>query len=196
VIARPEKAWHGEAVLVRWNAKCAGCAALLLVSSFAFGACSSRSGNAPSQSASQGEGAGEDGGGVVGCSGEGDTYVANLAKAGKLGKYTFTLTKAVPAPPDLNGNVWTLTVKDVTGASPALDQLQVLPFMPQMGHGSDQTPQIAANTDGTFDVSDIDLFMDGLWTVTFTVTEPPAEDAGSKAPLLIDQGVFTFCING
>jgi hypothetical protein len=173
--------------------KVGGCALAL----FALAACSGSS--SPASSTSQGDGAGgvgEDGGGLVGCTGQADTYVANLTKQGKLGKYTFTLVSAAPAPPDLDGNTWTVQIKDATGASPSLDQVQVLPFMPQMGHGSDQTPQLTANTDGSFGVSDLYLFMDGLWTITFTVTEPPAADAGSKAPATLDQGVFTFCIDG
>jgi hypothetical protein len=175
--------------------KVGGCA---LVALAALVACSSKSSSSTTTSSDAGgeNGVGEDGGGVVSCSGQADTYVANLTEQGKLGKYTFTLVSATPAPPDLDGNTWAVTIKDATGASPALDQVQVLPFMPQMGHGSDQTPQLTANADGSFGVSDIYLFMDGLWTVTFTVTEPPAEDAGSKTPATIDQGVFTFCIDG
>jgi hypothetical protein len=167
------------------------CALALL----ALAACSSKSGTSTSTSAQGENGAGEDGG-LVSCSGQSDTYVANLTKQGKLGKYTFTLVSATPAPPDIDGNAWTVQIKDGAGASPSLDQVQVLPFMPQMGHGSDQTPQLTANADGSFGVSDIYLFMDGLWTVTFTVTEPPAADAGVKTPVTLDQGVFTFCIDG
>jgi hypothetical protein len=173
-------------------AKLAGCA----VACLSLAACSSKSSTSTSTSTQGENGLGEDGGGVVTCSGQADTYVANLTEQGKLGKYTFTLVSATPAPPDIDANTWTVTIKDATGASPALDQVQVLPFMPQMGHGSDQTPQLTANADGSFGVSDLYLFMNGLWTITFTVTEPPAEDAGSKVPPTLDQGVFTFCIDG
>lgn len=170
-----------------------GACALVLFALVA--ACSSKSGPSTS-TASQGEnGVGEDGG-LVTCSGQADTYVANLTTQGKLGKYTFTLVSASPAPPDIDANTWKVEIKDATGASPSLEQISVLPFMPQMGHGSDQTPQVTANADGSFGVSDIYLFMNGLWTITFTVTEPPAEDAGSKVTPTLDQGVFTFCIDG
>ena len=135
--------------------------------------------------------AGVDGGGTVGCSGQGDTYTANLVKPGSLGVYTFTLTQASPAPPALNGNAWTLKIADKSGASPSLAQVVVYPFMPLMGHGSDQTPTITANADGTFSATDVDLFMPGLWTVTTSVVA--AGDAG-PTPATLDKAVYTFCI--
>ena len=59
--------------------------------------------------------------------------------------------------------------------------------MPLMKHGSTQTPQFAMNSDGTVAVSDIYLFMNGLWLVTFYV-------GPSTAPM--DSAAFTFCIDG
>ena len=129
--------------------------------------------------------------GVVGCGGTPDTYVANLKKAGELGKYTFTLVQATPAPPSLQVNEWTLTVTDATGASPDVSQLTVYPYMPLMGHPSTQTPQITVKGDGTFDAKDVDLFMPGLWTVTVSVNAP-AGDAGP--PAVLDKAVYMFCV--
>jgi hypothetical protein len=118
-------------------------------------------------------------------------------KPGEQGKYTFTLVQGVPAPPDLDGNVWTVKIVDATGASPALAQVGVSPFMPQMGHGSDQTPTVAAGAGGTFTLSDIYLFMPGLWTITLSVNEIAADGGTTvgKAPVAIDEAVYTFCIN-
>jgi hypothetical protein len=134
--------------------------------------------------------------GVVGCSGTTDTYTANLVKAGTLGKYTFTLVSATPAPPDLNENVWKVKIADSNGASPDLSQVIAYPFMPLMGHSSDLTPTMAANADGTFTVSTLDFFMPGLWTVTLSVTDEPSPDAGlGETPATIDKAVYTFCVN-
>jgi len=104
---------------------------------------------------------------VVGCQGQGETYAAGTAKTGTMGKYTFTLVQAAPAPPGINGNVWTLRVADASGAAPPASALSAVPYMPLMGHGTGQVPQFAANADGTFAVSNIYLFMNGLWTVTY-----------------------------
>jgi YtkA-like len=131
--------------------------------------------------------------GTVGCSAEGQTYTADMVQAGMNGKYTFTLVSANPAPPGLDTNVWTMKIVDATGAPPPVDQVVAYPFMPKMGHGSSQVPQFAANADGSFSVSDVYLFMDGLWTVTFSVMGPEV-DGGAK-PLALDSAVYTFCIN-
>ena len=114
------------------------------------------------------------------------------------GVYTFTLVQAAPAPPDLNGNVWTIKIANKNGASPDPAQIAVYPYMPLMGHASDQTPTVTPSTGGTFTATDIDLFMPGYWTITLKVTEP--EDAGpgglpGAIPLIVDQAVYAFCIN-
>jgi hypothetical protein len=159
----------------------------------ASGACSSSPSSAAAGTSTSE--AGVDGGGTVGCDGQGDTYTANLVKAGTEGVYTFTLAQATPAPPALNANVWTLKIADKSGASPSLAQVVVYPFMPLMGHGSDQTATIAANADGSFSVTDIDLFMPGLWTVTLSVTAAGDAGATTATPLTLDKAVYTFCID-
>jgi len=162
-------------------------------------ACSSTTAPNPGSTGQQGAGLGGDGG-TVGCSGQGDTYSANLAKPGANGVYAFTLVQATPAPPALNGNVWTVKITDKSGASPSASQVVAYPFMPLMGHGSDQTPTVTSNADGTFTATDVDLFMVGYWTITLKVNQPV--DAGADAstlvptaPLIVDQAVFSFCID-
>ena len=155
-------------------------------------ACSSS--GAPSGTGNTAAGqSGSDGGGTVGCSGQGDTYSANLTKKGSAGAYTFTLVQSSPAPPAQYTNVWTLKVTDASGASPGASQLALEPFMPLMGHGSDQVPTVTANPDGTFEVKDVYLFMQGLWTVTVKVNAP--SDGGLAAPTTLDKAVYTFCID-
>ena len=138
-----------------------------LARAFLIGApvvCAACSSTGATPAASGDAGPAQNGAGAVSCGVTTDTYVANLTKPGKLGKYTFTLVQGVPAPPDLDGNVWTIQIVDASGASPTLAQVMAYPYMPQMGHSSDQTPQVAVNADGTFSISDIYLFMPGLWT--------------------------------
>jgi hypothetical protein len=111
---------------------------------------------------------------------------------GALGKYTFTLVSAAPAPPDLDLNVWTLSIKDASGNPPPIAQLEVVPTMPQMGHGSDQIPILATNADGTFAISNLDLQMAGLWAVTVSVVSLEAD--GGKSTLTVDKAVFEYCV--
>src|ERR1700722_2157523 len=110
----------------------------LALPALVLAACSSTT--APNSATGPQDAGAGDGAGSVGCSGQGDTYTANLTKPGSNGVYTFTLVQATPAPPAEDGNVWTLEISDKNGASPPLSQVVVYPFMPLMGHGSDQTP--------------------------------------------------------
>jgi len=145
---------------------------------------------------------GAGGDGYVGCANDprADTYVANLQKAGQTGKYTFTLVQAQPVPPAIDANQWTMKIVDSNGAPPAAPNGVGLRLcMPDHGHGSNQTPQFATNPSGTYTVSDVYLFMPGLWQATFAVGTgdlggacSPASDVG----VVVDQAVFSFCIQG
>jgi hypothetical protein len=140
----------------------------------------------------------QDAGATITCTG-GDTYTANLVKPSQTGKYAFTLVQGSPAPPSLRENSWTLKIVDPTGTPPPVSQLYAVPCMPLMGHGTDEIPQFTANPDGTFTMSGVLLFMDGLWTVTVYVNPPnagttPETCTSTGSPL--DKTVFSFCING
>ncbi len=184
---------HGRSLGVRLFARALSMAAPILAV-----ACSSNAAT-PVDAGSDGQA-----GNPVSCGTATDTYVANLVKPGERGKYTFTLVQGTPAPPALDGNAWTVKIVDASGASPTLAQLTVNPYMPQMGHGSDQTPVITSNADGTFTLANIYLFMPGLWTITLTVDALPApNDGGADAdagttthpPVTLDDAVYTFCVN-
>lgn len=47
--------------------------------------------------------------------------------------------------------------------------LAVQPWMPAMGHGISEVPRVTARDPGTFEVSDTDLFMPGVWELRFTL---------------------------
>jgi hypothetical protein len=169
----------------------AATAALVVAgTAFALG-CSSSGSGSPGSTGNVGTGqTGADSGPTVGCSGQGDTYRANLTKTGTKG-YTFTLMQASPAPPAQYTNVWTLKITDASGGPPDAAAIALEPFMPLMGHGSDQVPTITLNPDGTFTAKDVYLFMQGLWTVTVKVTQP----ADGGPPTVLDSAVFEFCID-
>ncbi|WP_306465542.1 FixH family protein [Corallococcus exiguus] len=47
--------------------------------------------------------------------------------------------------------------------------LSVQPWMPAMNHGISEVPRVTARDPGTFEVSDTDLFMPGVWELRFTL---------------------------
>ncbi|WP_223640969.1 FixH family protein [Corallococcus sp. EGB] len=47
--------------------------------------------------------------------------------------------------------------------------LSVQPWMPAMNHGISDVPRVTARAPGTFEVSDADLFMPGVWELRFTL---------------------------
>ena len=131
--------------------------------------------------------AGANTGNTVTCSGDSQVqvYTPGMKAVGTNKVFTFVITQASPAPPATNENTWTVQVLDasnqpVSGATVALQ-----PFMPTMGHGSSQTPQVAASGN-SYTISNIDLFMPGLWSMTLTAT------SGNQS----DSGIFYFCVNG
>jgi subtilisin family serine protease len=76
-----------------------------------------------------------------------------------------------PQPPARGTNDVELTI---TGAADggALDGLAIAvkPWMPAMGHGTSVVPTIAAETNGKYLISGVDLFMPGLWELRLTIS--------------------------
>ncbi len=60
--------------------------------------------------------------------------------------------------------------------------------MPDMGHGTSIVPSMTANSDGTYTVQPLYLFMAGVWSITFTTV--PASGPGDSAVF------FFFCVEG
>lgn len=113
-----------------------------------------------------------------------DEYSPGLQKPGAV--FTTTLVAADPAPPARGFNAWSLEVSD--GSGPVGDMaVEVTPFMPHHGHGTDPVTVEPGATDGMYELSDIDLFMPGIWETTIDL------DDGSGTT---DSVLYTFCIDG
>ncbi|MEO7112148.1 MAG: FixH family protein [Polyangiaceae bacterium] len=117
------------------------------------------------------------------------TFTAGMAEPGASGTYSVKLASINPNPVFKGNNAWTIQVVDKSGAPVSGATITVKPFMPDHGHGSSITPQVAAGADpGTYDVTLLNLFMPGIWTVTVVVT------TGTAPSTVSDQSVFTFCV--
>ena len=56
-------------------------------------------------------------------------------------------------------------------------QLQVVPWMPDMGHGSSVVPTVAEQGGGVYLVSCVDLAMPGTWQLRTTFSGPVSDSA-------------------
>jgi len=134
-------------------------------------------------------GTGGAGGNTIGCMNDPRAmiYTADMMLPMSVsGNLKFELVNSMPGPPIKGTDTWMLKLLDhnnqpVTGA-----MLKVTPFMPDHGHGTSVVPTITPMGD-SYQISNLYLFMAGLWMVTIEVD---ASAAGA------DTGVFYFCIPG
>jgi hypothetical protein len=79
---------------------------------------------------------------------------------------------------------WVVTLRTDAGPLPDDVQLAVTPRMPDHGHGARRRPTVRPLGGGRFEVTDLDLYMDGVWTITLRVSSGGATE----------QVVFGVCI--
>lgn len=85
----------------------------------------------------------------------------------KQGLFTVRLVATSPEIPHKGENAWTLVLLDAAG-QPISDAslTNVQPFMPEHGHDGRFAPELGAgNTQGTFVIERINLWMGGHWEV-------------------------------
>ncbi len=116
------------------------------------------------------------------------TYTAGLEAQGADAALAMSLTVAVPAPPDVGDNVWTVQVLDASATPAAGCTATVTAFMPDHGHGAAAAPTWGedAAVIGQYTVDGIDMFMPGYWELTFDL------DCGGTT----DSVVYGFCAEG
>jgi hypothetical protein len=115
-------------------------------------------------------------------------YAVGLSAKATDGAFAVSFVDAEPAPPSKGENTWTVKIADGSGQPVSGATVAVTPFMPDHGHGSSIVPQVTPmGSDGTYQVSLLELFMPGIWQVTFTIT--PASGPA-------DTVLFTFCVDG
>ena len=131
-------------------------------------------------------------GGVINCATDprAMTYSPGMSVVSTGKQLKFTLLSSDPAPPARGTDTWKLSVANAAGQGLPNLTLQFVPpdpFMPDHGHGSSVTPTIAANADGTYTISNLYLFMPGVWRLTLGATPPGGT---------FDSAVFYFCVPG
>jgi hypothetical protein len=81
--------------------------------------------------------------------------------------------RTAPAQPPTRGLLEVeYRVAEVGGTPVAGLDLQVVPWMPEMGHGTSTTPQVTDAGGGRYVISNVELFMAGRWDLRTTVRGP------------------------
>jgi|ERR1700722_15817 YtkA-like len=89
------------------------------------------------------------------------------------------LVRAVPLGPMNAGNdAVELTLTDPkTGKPIENEKIELVPFMPTMGHGTDVTPVIADMGKGVYSCTNVNLIMPGEWQLRFKFMSPVSDSA-------------------
>lgn len=118
-----------------------------------------------------------------------EPFTINLGRDGANG-VRFTIVSADPVLPARGANTWTIDVtRDGQPVAVSDGMLQLTPFMPDHRHGAGVTPVWTPDPSvpGRYSVTPINLWMPGVWELTFVQTPTTG---------LRDQVLFTFCITG
>jgi hypothetical protein len=114
---------------------------------------------------------------AAGCGGGGgaDTGPVSADAASTVttdsGTYRVSVHSAPDAAPTRGVNTLQMVVTRVSDGAPADGlALEVVPWMPAMGHGASVKPSVHAEAQpGVFTVANVNLFMPGLWEIRTTI---------------------------
>lgn len=116
------------------------------------------------------------------------TYAVGATATATDGALSVHFLDAIPAPPAKGNNTWTVQILDGQGQPINGAAIVTKAFMPDHGHGSSIKPQATAKgADGTYEITPVNLFMPGVWQITFEITA-----AGGVA----GSAVILFCVDG
>jgi hypothetical protein len=79
---------------------------------------------------------------------------------------------------------WTVALRTDAGPLPVDATLAASPRMPDHGHGARRAPTVRSLGGGRFEIAGLDLYMEGVWTITLRISTNGATD----------QVVFGVCI--
>jgi hypothetical protein len=95
-----------------------------------------------------------------------DAYVTAASTSGALS----VAVRTSPQPPARGTNSVEFTITRVSDGTPVDGlMLDVVPWMPAMGHGT-STPTVTAEGGGLYLVTDVYLFMPGLWALQTAIS--------------------------
>jgi hypothetical protein len=115
----------------------------------------------------------------------GSNFADGLKVAGAMGKYSVTIDTVDPAHPAKGDNTWTISVTNGSGAPVDNLMISTHPWMPDHRHGSSTIPTTTPMGSGKYQIGDLNLFMPGIWQITFTMDGTDGSDSA----------VFLTCVD-
>jgi hypothetical protein len=98
-------------------------------------------------------------------------FTLNTKQASLKGTFSIAIESADPAPPQTNDNTWTIMLTDASDAPVQGATFKFDTYMPDHRHHGSITPDAQpGKSPGEYVISRLNLFMPGLWQITFTVT--------------------------
>lgn len=112
-----------------------------------------------------------------------EDFTVDMSKMGTGS--SVTIVDAMPAMPDRGDNTWTVRIADAAGNPEESMVVSLRPWMPDHGHGSPVEPVITDLGGGEYRIGSLNLFMPGLWQITFNLESPDGA---------ADEVMFSICI--
>jgi len=78
---------------------------------------------------------------------------------------------------DVGVNTFDIILRDKTGKKVNGAEITVVPWMPEMGHGVFDKPVVKEKGDGTYNVENVVLIMEGRWEMRINIKKDNAEDS-------------------
>ena len=105
-----------------------------------------------------------------------DAYVTAASTSGALS----VAVRTSPQPPARGTDSVELTITRVSDGTPVDGlSLDVVPWMPAMGHGT-STPTVTPEGDGVYLVTEVYLFMPGLWALQTAISGPMTDSVAPQ----------------
>ncbi len=100
------------------------------------------------------------------------------------GSYRISVHSAPDALPSRGVNTLRLVVTRMSDGAPVSDlTLDVVPWMPAMGHGASVKPSVEPGPDpGSYTIHNVNLFMPGLWEIRTTIGASTPARSDHAAP--------------
>ena len=112
-----------------------------------------------------------------------DDFAIGLTRTGSI--VDVSVMDAMPADPIRGDNGWTLGVTDDSGGLEGVS-IVVTPWMPDHGHGTPVPAEITEMGGGDYQITPLNLYMAGLWEVTFAL------ELGDGST---DEVMFSVCVD-